>query len=107
MKQLSMVKLCPYCNGRMLHKYIIGKDNRIYLNDHDSPHERLPSPLSTYECPYCEVFLIARNDPPVTYQKRAKCPSCGKKHYYTNKDWNSDSIVICKSCLSEFILEVD
>jgi predicted RNA-binding Zn-ribbon protein involved in translation (DUF1610 family) len=111
-KQLNMVRLCTYCNRPMLHKYIIGTDHLIYINDHDSRSfrsgaERFLSPLSTYECPDCEVFLIDRNDPSVTYQKKMKCPSCGKNHYYTNKDWNSDSIVICKSCLSEFILEVD
>ncbi len=111
-KQLNMVRFCPYCNRQMLHKYILGRDYRIYINDHDSQSvrsgaEKFLSPISTYECPECELFLIDRNDPPVTYQKKMKCPSCGKNHYYTNKDWNSDSIVICKSCLSEFILEVD
>ncbi|MFW9805668.1 MAG: hypothetical protein ACFFFK_02935 [Candidatus Thorarchaeota archaeon] len=48
-----------------------------------------------------------RNESPATYLKKEKCPSCGKEHYYTNKDWDSDSYVVCKSCLSEFFLEVD
>ena len=103
-----MVRLCPYCNRPMLHKFLMGVHN-LYIHDHDSPSgaEKFKSPMSIFECPECEIFLIHRNESPATYLKKEKCLSCGTEQYYTNKDWDSDSFVVCKSCLSEFFLEAD
>lgn len=109
---LHMIRLCPSCNSRMLHKYIIGGADQLLLHDHVPRFscvkcERLGSWQSAYDCKNCGLILIDRNDSPIQFQKKVKCPYCQKNHNYTDKDLDSDSMVLCKSCLREFILKVD
>jgi len=109
---IKMVEPCPYCSGPMLHKYVIGGESGLFLHDH-VPRlsclrcERLPSSVSAYECKDCEIILIDRNDPPTRFQKMMKCPYCSKNHSYSDKDLNPESMVLCKSCLREFIFKLN